>query len=118
MVGYLAWQNGQALREENRTTAFYEQMATQVTLARQDMDQQKYRLAQRRLEWVLERDPNQAEAAQLLAEVLARLNIFLTPLPTGAPPTATPRTMYLGASGALATTAPTAADAVRRCRRA
>jgi hypothetical protein len=91
MVGYLAWQNGQTLREENQTTAFYEQMAAQVTLARQDMDQQKYRLAQRRLEWVLERDPNQAEAAQLLAEVLARLNIFLTPQPTGVPPTATPR---------------------------
>ncbi len=91
LVVYLAWQNGQELLEENRTNAFYEQIATQVTLARQDMEQAKYRLAQHRLEWVLERDPNQVEAKELLAETLARQNIAVTPEPTGVTPTATPR---------------------------
>ncbi|MCA9872311.1 MAG: hypothetical protein KC441_01615 [Anaerolineales bacterium] len=90
LVVYLGWQNGQELLQEKRANTLTEQMAAQVELAREDLDAEKYRLAQRRLEWVLERDPGQEEAQALLDEIQARQNAQqATPLPQTTP-TSTP----------------------------
>lgn len=91
LVVYLAWQDGQVLLEERRTQTQIEQINTQITLAQEDMDAERYRLAQRRLEWVIQRAPNQPEAQALLREIQQRQNIAQTPEPAISPtPTNTP----------------------------
>lgn len=79
LVIYLGWQNGQVLLEEKRATTLTEQINTQLDLARQDIDAQKYQLAQRRIDWVLERSPNQETAQALLQEINSRQNQQSTP---------------------------------------
>ncbi len=91
LVVYLAWQDGQTLLEERRTQALAEQISTQVSLAEQDIAAGQYRLAQRRLEWVIQRAPNQPEAQALLREIEQRQNVSQTPQPATTPtPTNTP----------------------------
>jgi hypothetical protein len=74
LVAYLGWQSGQSLRvqriEEERTQELNEQM----TRARQEIGDGNFRLAQRRLEWVLEQDPEHAEAQELLEQVSGGLS--------------------------------------------
>ena len=81
LVVYLGWQNGQELLQEKRATSLSEQITNQIQLAQQNVTEEKYRLAQRRLEWVLERDPNQTDAQALLSEIEARQNVQSTPSP-------------------------------------
>lgn len=91
LVVYLAWQDGQVLLEERRTQTFLEQINTQITLAQEDVEAGRYRLAQRRLEWVVQRAPNQPEAQALLREIEQRQNVSQTPQPATTPtPTNTP----------------------------
>ncbi|MBK8985663.1 MAG: hypothetical protein IPM39_06215 [Chloroflexi bacterium] len=90
LVVYLGWQNGQALLTEKRATTLVEQINAQIELAQQDITAEKYRLAQRRLEWVIDHDPNQKEAEALLLEIATRQNRQTTPVPLTTP-TATPR---------------------------
>ena len=85
LVIYLGWQNGQVLLEEKRATTLTEQINTQLDLARQDIDAQKYQLAQRRIDWVLERSPNQETAQALLQEINSRQNQQSTPRPLTTP---------------------------------
>jgi hypothetical protein len=84
-VAYLGYQSGQELQatraEQTRTAA----IMTQVDRAREEIDEGNHRLAVRRLEWVLEREPENAAALELMA--LAQAN-SQTPTPTGV--TATP----------------------------
>lgn len=87
MVAYLAYQSGQELGAtriaETRTAA----IAVQTDRAKNDIGEGNYRLALRRLEWVLEREPDNSFAQQLQALAVGALQ---TPTPGGA--TATPET--------------------------
>lgn len=91
-VAYFAWENGQALRQEQQQTEAEAQIERQVNLARENMAQGSYALAQTRLAWVLERVPNHAEAQALQQEAEANLAALLTPMLITAvsEPTATP----------------------------
>ena len=96
LVGYLAWESGQTLRGEREQALRLEQYARQISLAQEDIQQGGYNLALTRLNWVLERDPGNAEALALQSQAQAALRTALTPI---APPTATPEpepTVMLG----------------------
>ena len=85
IVAYLAWQSGQTLRaeriEEDRESA----LETQVVRAREEIVAGNYRLALRRLEWVLEREPGHQEAIALQAEAQRSLVLSSASTPTSAP---------------------------------
>lgn len=85
LIVYLAWQDGQVLLEERRNQTFVEQINTQISLAQEDVAAGRYRLAQRRLEWVIQRAPNQPEAQTLLREIEQGQNPALTPEPATTP---------------------------------
>lgn len=94
-VGYVAWQSGQSIRSEKEEQLRNEQIARQVTLAQEDINQGSYKLALRRLDWVLEQDPNSEDALALQKQAEAALKTALTPdapaTPTDQPePTITP----------------------------
>ena len=95
LIAFLGWQSGQRQLQDKQV----EQLERQITLAQADIEQENYQLALTRLEWVLERDPNSANAQSLQAAALAGLGTILEPTPvtavtvTPAPtrlPTATP----------------------------
>ena len=87
IVGYFAYQTGQELRVQAVETQRADQLANQVDLARQDIKAGSYELALRRLDWILARNPDNAEALALQQQAAAALKTALTP---AAPPTATP----------------------------
>jgi tetratricopeptide (TPR) repeat protein len=98
-IFYVGWQRGQADQEQLQEAKQAEQLETQVELARQDMDSGSYALAQLRLEWVLERSPDDPEALSLYGQTQSELERLLTPAvvmtPTSSPtpipsPTPTP----------------------------
>ncbi|RMG95758.1 MAG: hypothetical protein D6706_11500 [Chloroflexi bacterium] len=94
LVAYLGWQAGQAALQEKQQTQLAQQLARQVVLAREDAGKGNYVLALRRLEWVLERDPDNVDALALQEQVLAAMETAVTPepdiTPTPTKPTATP----------------------------
>ncbi len=85
-IGYAAWQSGQSIRSEREETLLSEQLARQVSLAQEDINQGSYNLALRRLEWVLERDPANSDAQAVKRQAEAALKTALTP---AVPPTTT-----------------------------
>lgn len=87
VVAYLAWQSGQAIRSEREENELAEQLDRQVGLAQNDISQGSYNLALRRLEWILARDPENADAQAIKQQAEAALKTALTP---EAPATATP----------------------------
>lgn len=89
LVAYIGWQQGQADLVEKRAAALSEQLTTQMTLAEADVADGKYGLAERRLAWVLERDPGNEQAQVLLATAVAPPQSPVT-APDAAPPTITP----------------------------
>jgi hypothetical protein len=99
LVFYLGWQSGQTILAEKRETSAIEQLERQLALAREDVEHGSYALALRRLEWVLERRPDDSEAQALHQRANVELAALLTPEPvatvTAAPtprpsPTSTP----------------------------
>ena len=78
-VFYLGWHTGQSNLMEKRETEFEQQIERQIDLAKEDIDSGSFALALRRLEWVLERTPDQAEALSLFQEAQGHLNTLLTP---------------------------------------
>lgn len=78
-VLYIGWQSGQELLNERREVELQEQVARQVTLAQENIEEGSYTLAIRRLEWVLAQSPNHAEALQLQQQAQEALNLVLTP---------------------------------------
>jgi len=90
IVIYLAYEQGQELLQEKRTTTLATQIVTQLELSRQNVDDEQYNLARTRLNWVLQRDPNNSEAKSILAEIDALLNV-VPAAETAVPPTATAR---------------------------
>jgi hypothetical protein len=87
-VAYVAWQRGQTLRSERARTQLQEEMVQQMSLARSDIEASNYALAERRLEWVLQRDPNYPGAQTLYAQARSRGQQLLTP--QAPPPSPTP----------------------------
>ena len=87
LVGFAAWQRGQAIRSEREKTQLAEQLERQVVLAQEDISQGSYNLAIRRLEWILARDPENEDAQAIRRQAEAALKTALTP---AARPTATP----------------------------
>lgn len=98
VVGYLGWQSGQQLREQQQAEALSDLISRQISLAENDVSQGSYTLARRRLTWVLEQDPTNAAAQTLLEQVETELATTLSPTPLAvgnatavpADPTATP----------------------------
>jgi hypothetical protein len=86
VVGYFAWQNGEALRTKQEEEMRLQQYSRQVNLAQEDIERGGYNLALRRLDWVLERDPANQEAAALHRQAEAAIKNAQTP---EVPPTPT-----------------------------
>lgn len=84
IVAYLAWENGQSLRQAEAQTQRSQQISRQIELAQQDLNQGSMNLAQRRLEWVLQQEPENAAALALHQQLQAGLEATRTR------PTATP----------------------------
>lgn len=79
VVAYVGWQQGEAIRVETVETARSQQMERQVELAREDIGTASYNLALARLEWVLERDPENADARALQRQAAAALRTASAP---------------------------------------
>jgi hypothetical protein len=93
IIGLLGWQSGQRKLTEAQATAVAQELAKQLELARSDMADGRYALAQERLSWVLARAPDHLEAQTMQQEAQAKLTQLLTPQPTQPPtppPTETP----------------------------
>lgn len=85
-VAYLAWQRGESLRSEEVKEALEEEFAKQIDFAEEDITAGNLELALRRLEWILDRDPDFGRALVLQADVRERLSLDASPEPF---PTAT-----------------------------
>ena len=90
-LGYLGWRSGQRLRAEQVVTEQTAEVARQTNFARDDIAQQNYRLALRRLAWVLAQEPGNETALALQAQAQAALNPNAAATATPRPaPSATP----------------------------
>lgn len=89
LAAYLGWQSGEELRAERVTREQQEQIETQLTRAREEIEGDNVRLALRRLEWVLEQDPDYPGAQALYDEAQAALEEDSSPV-TGSPETPSP----------------------------
>jgi hypothetical protein len=85
IIGLLGWQSGQHKLTEAQATAIAQELAKQLELARSDMADGRYALAQERLSWVLARAPDHLEAQTMQQEAQAKLTQLLTPQPTQSP---------------------------------
>ena len=91
LVGFLGWQSGQSAMVAEREVEMAAQIARQTELARENIGQGSYNLAMRRLDYVLELDPQNSEALALRDQAQAALDGLNTPQPTtAAAATATP----------------------------
>lgn len=91
IVGLLGYQSGQRGLVAAEATALSQSLSRQMELARGDVADGRYALAQERLTWVLARTPSHSEALALQQEAQEQLNERLTPQPTStATPTPTP----------------------------
>lgn len=79
----VAWERGQSGRADNARLALEEELASQLTYAQEDVLAGNFNLALRRLEWILERDPDYPGADSLRQDALLGSNAPLTtPFPT------------------------------------
>jgi len=96
VVGYLGYQSGQRKLAENQAAELRAAVDRQVQLAREDVTQGNMALAISRLDWVLERDPNNQEARTLWQQAQANpeesdsaqaedMTPTAVPLPTATP---------------------------------
>ena len=85
--GYVAYQQGIAERVNLESTQMAMAVGDQFDLALQDMDAGRYEIAEQRLVYIIDLDPNFPGVIDKLAEVRVILNITATP--TLVPPTAT-----------------------------
>ena len=80
-VFFVAWDRGQVQRSQEEQTALDSELEKQMNLAREESAAGNYELAIRRLEWVLERDPDYPGAVALHEQALSELNRPVTPTP-------------------------------------
>lgn len=83
LAAYLGWQSGEDLRAQRVSRERQEQIETQMTRAREEIEGGNYRLALRRLDWVLEQDPTYPGARGLYDVAQMALGRDSTPLATG-----------------------------------
>ena len=83
-VAYLAWQESQDVKAENARAVLLEEIDKQLALTREDVAAANYALAQRRLEWILQREPDHLEALELKQEIEQQMAVP-TPTPRPAP---------------------------------
>lgn len=98
VVAYVALESGRTLRTERLRDERAAELANQLGRAREDIGESNFALASRRLEWILEQDPNYPEARALLddaQESLAGRRDMAEPPDSEA--TATPRSTPLAA---------------------
>lgn len=81
LIAYLGWRSGEELLTEKQAATLAEQIVHQKELAADDVAREKYDLALRRLEWVLQQAPEDAEALDLQTEASNALTSLLTPTP-------------------------------------
>ncbi len=92
LVGFLGYQSGQSQLAAKQQAEYEAQIERQLTLADENIAQGNIDLAIRRIDWVLEREPNQAEALRLqqtARQSLAPSQTTPTPDLPAASPTAT-----------------------------
>ena len=82
IIGLLGYQSGQRGLIAAEATALSESLSRQVELAKTDVADGRYALAQERLSWVLARTPSHPESLALQQEAQEKLNERLTPQPT------------------------------------
>ncbi len=89
LIGYLGWQSGQELLTEQQTEAKIAQLTHQINLSKEDIVQEKYNLATRRLEWILSQEPTNQEAIDLQTAVQEKVAQLSSPVvaATEPPPT-------------------------------
>ena len=80
-IFFVAWDRGQVQRAQEEQTALDSELEKQMNLAGEESTAGNYDLALRRLEWILERDPNYPGASVLMEQVLSSLNKPATPTP-------------------------------------
>jgi hypothetical protein len=80
LIAFLGWQSGQQQLLDKQ----FAQLDRQITLAKEDIAQGNFQLALTRLEWVLQRDANAAEAKSLREQALAGLGATPGPTPVTA----------------------------------
>jgi hypothetical protein len=90
LVGYVAYQSGQQQLVTNQQTALADLIVRQTELAAQNLADGNYQLAQRRAEWVLEKQPQHEAAVQLLADIQTAQNQNATAVPQNVAPTPPP----------------------------
>lgn len=88
-VAYVAWQSGQALRQEQMQAQAVAELERQMELAEEDVRAGNYPLALRRLDWILAQQPDYPNAQTLYTQADTALNFHPTATPT-ITPTATP----------------------------
>ena len=90
-IAYFGTQSGQKQRAETQQMEMAAQIARQVELAQEDVENGRFNLATRRLEWVLEQQPSHPEAIALIEQINASQSATATPAPTSTPaPSPTP----------------------------
>jgi len=81
-VAYMALQRSRQAQAEEARTLLLEEIDVQQALAGEDVAAGNLQLARRRLEWILQRQPENTSAQQLMAEIDSRLAL---PTPTPRP---------------------------------
>lgn len=92
LIAYLGWQSGQTLRADRVQAERTAAVETQITRAQEEIEAGNYRLALRRLEWVLENDPDYPEARTLQEQAQQALDAASAPTATPPPTVATTAT--------------------------
>ena len=82
LVGFLGWQSGQSAMVAEREAEMNAQIQRQIALARENIEQGSLNLALRRLDYVLELEPENNEALGLKTQAQGLLDAFNTPQPT------------------------------------
>lgn len=89
-VAYFGTQSGQKQRVETQQIEMAAQLARQVELAQEDVENGRFTLATRRLGWVLEQQPNHPQAIALTEQINNAQSAAPTPLPITPTPAPSP----------------------------
>jgi len=81
LAGFLGYRNGVQRRLQNERNMLMDQIAVQLDWVYKDMDAQRYENAKTRLEYIIDKYPGFPGAADLLVEVMMKLEVP-TPMPT------------------------------------
>lgn len=89
VIFYAGWRSGQTAKDDQRLADLTAVHDRQLVLAQQEIQEGNYALALLRLEWILERNPEDSEALAMYQGALLAQDALLTPQAT-ATPTASP----------------------------